>query len=122
MGIARRDLTILGVAEAPAVPGMEEGSFPDLRLGGYEIEEAYLDAEQRRELEEERRLAYVAITRARDRLVLSCAQERMRNGQFLLPDPSRFLSEIPEEVITTYGYERQRPVWGHSAFRPAATH
>jgi DNA helicase-2/ATP-dependent DNA helicase PcrA len=50
-------------------------------------------------LEEERRLAYVAITRARNRLYLSHAQTRMLHGQTRYNIPSRFLEEIPQELM-----------------------
>ena len=50
-------------------------------------------------LEEERRLMYVAITRARRRLYLSFAQSRMLHGQLRYGVPSRFLQEIPEKLL-----------------------
>lgn len=67
--------------------GLEEGLFPHEQ-----------SAIERDGLEEERRLAYVAITRARQRLYLSFAQTRMLHGQTRYNLPSRFLEEIPEEV------------------------
>lgn len=67
--------------------GMEEGVFPHSR--------AFLDNE---ELEEERRLAYVGITRAEKKLFLSCAQSRTLYGRTTANPPSRFLEEIPEEL------------------------
>ncbi|WCT55302.1 DNA helicase PcrA [Paenibacillus kyungheensis] len=66
--------------------GMEEGVFPHSR--------AFQDNE---ELEEERRLAYVGITRAEKNLFLSCAQMRTLFGRTTANPPSRFLEEIPEE-------------------------
>ena len=68
------------------ITGMEEGLFPHSRS---------LD-EQR--LEEERRLCYVGITRARDRLFLSLARSRTLHGGAGYKLPSRFLSEIPEQL------------------------
>jgi len=65
--------------------GLEEGLFPH--------EQSTLEKDG---LEEERRLAYVAITRARQRLYLSFAQTRMLHGQTRYGLPSRFLEEIPE--------------------------
>ena len=65
--------------------GLEEGLFPH--------EQAFVERDG---LEEERRLAYVAITRARVRLYLSHAQTRMLHGQTRYSLPSRFLGEIPE--------------------------
>ena len=65
--------------------GLEEGLFPH--------EQSVVEKDG---LEEERRLAYVAITRARQRLYLSFAQTRMLHGQTRYSLPSRFLEEIPE--------------------------
>ncbi len=65
--------------------GLEEGLFPH--------EQSLVEKDG---LEEERRLAYVAITRARRRLYLSFAQTRMLHGQTRYSLPSRFLEEIPE--------------------------
>ncbi len=67
--------------------GLEDGLFPSLR----EREGVNEDAA----LEEERRLAYVAITRARERLVLSHARTRRVWGEIRLQGPSRFLDDIP---------------------------
>lgn len=75
------------------VIGMEEGVFPHSR--------ALNDPE---ELEEERRLAYVAITRAGEELVLSCAQTRTLFGRTNRNMPSRFLKEIPEEITEKIGH------------------
>lgn len=69
------------------VVGMEEGVFPDRRC----VEEG--------ELEEERRLAYVAITRAKRRLYLSHSRRRHSFNRVVENDRSRFLDEIPEELI-----------------------
>jgi DNA helicase-2/ATP-dependent DNA helicase PcrA len=68
--------------------GLEEGLFPHEQ-----------SAVEKDGLEEERRLAYVAITRARQRLHLSFAQTRMLHGQTRYNLPSRFLEEIPEGVM-----------------------
>ena len=68
--------------------GLEEGIFPH----GRSIEEAG-------KLEEERRLCYVGITRARQQLVLSYAETRRLHGQEMYQAPSRFISEIPAELI-----------------------
>ena len=70
--------------------GMEEGVFPHLRSLG-----------EPDEMEEERRLAYVGITRARERLYLSNAWCRSLWGQTQYNPPSRFLSEIPETLVRT---------------------
>ena len=72
--------------------GCEEGIFPHNR--------ALLDP---RELEEERRLAYVGITRARERLHVSHAWQRMLYGQSQYNPPSRFLSEVPADLFDRQG-------------------
>ncbi len=69
--------------------GMEDGIFPHLR--------SMTDPE---EMEEERRLAYVGITRAQQRLYVTHAWARMLFGQTQYNPPSRFLDEIPEELLT----------------------
>ncbi len=74
------------------VAGMEETLFPHLNSVG--------DAAG---IEEERRLAYVAITRARKRLYLTCAQQRQIFGQTSVNPVSRFVQEIPSELRTTTG-------------------
>jgi DNA helicase II / ATP-dependent DNA helicase PcrA len=68
--------------------GLEEGLFPHEQ-----------SVTERDGLEEERRLAYVAITRARNRLYLSHAQTRMLHGQTRYNIPSRFLEEIPQQLM-----------------------
>ena len=68
--------------------GMEEGLFPSQRS---------VNDEGR--LEEERRLAYVGITRARQRLIVSHAESRRMHGAEMLTRPSRFLAEMPAELI-----------------------
>lgn len=72
--------------------GMEEGVFPHSR--------AFLDNE---ELEEERRLAYVGITRAEEKLYLTCARMRTLFGKTAANAPSRFFKEIPGELIEAAG-------------------
>jgi DNA helicase-2/ATP-dependent DNA helicase PcrA len=68
--------------------GLEEGLFPHSRA-----------AEDEAELEEERRLCYVGITRARTRLVLTSAARRRVFGDYQGTQPSRFLEEIPADLI-----------------------
>jgi DNA helicase-2/ATP-dependent DNA helicase PcrA len=70
------------------IVGLEEGLFPSQR-----------SLEEEGKLEEERRLCYVGITRARQKLVLTCTEHRRLYGQDLYPSPSRFVSEIPEHLI-----------------------
>ena len=68
--------------------GMEEGLFPSYRSIG-----------EQRELEEERRLCYVGITRAKEYLFLTCAKQRTIFGSTSLNKISRFLEEIPKELL-----------------------
>lgn len=77
--------------EFPAVflVGLEDGVFPHLR-----------SLTEPHELEEERRLAYVGITRARERLYLSHAWSRTIFGSTQYNPPSRFLDEIPQRLVT----------------------
>jgi DNA helicase-2/ATP-dependent DNA helicase PcrA len=74
------------------IVGMEEGVFPHSR--------AYADNE---ELEEERRLAYVGITRAEKQLFLTCARSRTLYGKTTANAPSRFLKEVPESLLEWVG-------------------
>jgi ATP-dependent DNA helicase UvrD/PcrA len=71
-----------------ALAGLEDGLFP---LGR--------STEQPGGVEEERRLCYVGLTRAREKLYLSWARTRYRNGQLELAKPSRFLDALPPEVV-----------------------
>ncbi|MGH9123809.1 MAG: DNA helicase PcrA [Acidimicrobiales bacterium] len=86
--------------EFPAVfvIGMEDGVFPHLRSLG--------DPD---ELEEERRLAYVGFTRAKERLYLTYAWCRNLFGQTLYNPPSRFIREVPESLVSTARPPRRRP-------------
>jgi len=70
------------------ISGLEEGLFPHSRSSDDETE-----------LEEERRLCYVAITRAQRRLVLTSAARRRVFGDYQSTEPSRFVDEIPAELI-----------------------
>jgi DNA helicase-2/ATP-dependent DNA helicase PcrA len=102
------------------VTGLEEGLFPH--------EQSLLDPGG---VEEERRLMYVALTRARRRLYLSFAQSRMLHGQTRYNVPSRFLQEIPAELVKAMGSgvparraapapaSPQRSTWPEPAFRLA---
>jgi DNA helicase-2/ATP-dependent DNA helicase PcrA len=74
------------------IAGLEEGVFPHVRsLGNPD------------ELEEERRLAYVGITRAKERLYLLHARQRSLSGRFGYNTPSKFLGEIPADVVRVIG-------------------
>lgn len=72
------------------IVGLEEGLFPSLRS---------FDADNEEDVEEERRLAYVGITRAREKLFLTYARARRVWGQEQNHAPSRFISEIPHEFL-----------------------
>ncbi|MFD1710701.1 AAA family ATPase [Ottowia sp. GY511] len=109
--------------DAVFITGLEEGLFPN--------EKAMSDFEG---LEEERRLMYVAITRARKRLYLSHAQTRLLHGQTRYNIKSRFLEELPEGSLKWLtprhggfasmmpgahsGANHARPAWGNSAIYP----
>ena len=75
------------------IAGMEEGMFPGMRAIG-----------EQEEMEEERRLCYVAITRAMRRLYLTCARQRMIFGRTSSNRVSRFVEEIPAEHLDKDGY------------------
>ena len=72
--------------------GLEDGLFP-----------GYLAMDSQEDLEEERRLCYVGITRAEQELTVSCARRRMVRGETQYNRMSRFLKEIPEELMETGG-------------------
>ncbi len=74
--------------------GMEDRLFPSAMALNSEDEDA---------VEEERRLCYVGITRARNRLFLSAARQRMMHGNTQYNPISRFIKEIPEDVLQTNG-------------------
>ena len=94
------------------VVGCEEGIFPGIKAIG-----------EADEMEEERRLCYVAITRAKKRLFLSGARQRMLFGRTTANRVSRFIDEIPEEHLEKrniprgYGYSERSQVQKEFAFR-----
>jgi len=90
--------------------GLEEGIFPHSRSLAEEVE-----------MEEERRLAYVGITRAEQRLYISRARMRTLYGKTNMNPPSRFLSEIPNELIEAIGKEKAAatPPWMKTSRRGA---
>jgi DNA helicase-2/ATP-dependent DNA helicase PcrA len=116
--------------DAVFISGLEEGLFPH--------ENSMNDFDG---LEEERRLMYVAITRARKRLYLSHSQTRMLHGQTRYNLKSRFLDELPEECLKWItpknpGFAtglgggwtspaqafQAKPAWGHSSLSSAETY
>jgi DNA helicase-2/ATP-dependent DNA helicase PcrA len=116
--------------DAVFISGLEEGLFPhENSMNDYDG------------LEEERRLMYVAITRARKRLYLSHSQTRMLHGQTRYNLKSRFLDELPEECLKWItpknpGFAtglgggwtspaqafQAKPAWGHSSLSSAETY
>src|SRR6266568_4553475 len=92
------------------ITGLEEGLFPH--------EQSVLEDDG---LEEERRLMYVAITRARTRLYLSFAQTRMLHGQTRYNVASRFLDELPEGVVKRLTPRMGREKFDKAAWAPAPT-
>ena len=83
------------------IPGMEEGIFPGNQS---------MFSEE--DLEEERRLAYVGITRAKKKLYLSAAKRRMMQGRTQFNKVSRFIDEIPEQLLqldTGVNFKEKRP-------------
>ena len=78
--------------------GFEDGLFPGMRAIG-----------DREEMEEERRLCYVAITRAKQTLTISHAKQRMLYGRTSAALKSRFLNEIPEDCVIRKGGYKTRP-------------
>lgn len=94
------------------LPGMEDGIFPGMQ--------SILASDA--EIEEERRLAYVAITRARSELFITYTTQRMLYGRTQFNPPSRFLKEIPSELIDeqkppitenrngTHGFVKRKPL------------
>ena len=89
--------------------GLEDGLFPGMRAIG-----------EHEEMEEERRLCYVAITRAMQTLTISHARQRMLYGRTNAALPSRFLREIPEDlVVKKGGYHNQQTTYGYAGYRPA---
>ena len=87
------------------IAGLEEGLFPHSRAGD--------DVE---EIEEERRLCYVGMTRAQSNLVLTSASRRRVFGEYQSTEPSRFLDEIPAELV-----ERIAPAYS-SSYQSAFSH
>ena len=79
------------------LPGMEDGIFPGMQSASIESE-----------LEEERRLAYVAVTRAKRQLYITRAHSRMLYGQTRYNPPSRFIAEMPPECIDDLSAEKRR--------------
>ena len=102
------------------LPGWEEGLFPHQRA---------LDENGLKALEEERRLAYVGITRAKERCYISHASNRRIHGQWQSSLPSRFIDELPQDHIQDqseqgiYNSSRQSEGFSHTSWRnPESSH
>lgn len=80
--------------------GLEDGLFPSMMS---------INSDDKTDMEEERRLCYVGITRAKNELVVTSARQRMVNGETRYCKPSRFLEEVPGELLEE---ERLEPVLG----------
>ena len=90
--------------------GMEEGLIPHQR-----------SSEDKTQLEEERRLCYVGITRAEKALTMTYTQHRRLHGQDYYPQPSRFINELPEKLVNEVrmGGSITEPMFAHS--RPSSS-
>jgi DNA helicase II / ATP-dependent DNA helicase PcrA len=91
------------------IVGMEENVFPSA-----------MSMYDREDLEEERRLFYVAITRAKEKLVITTARNRYRFGSLISNDPSRFLQELPNHLCDISMQQIAKPsgppsLWGQRA-------
>lgn len=94
------------------IPGMEEGVFPGMQS-------MYVESE----VEEERRLAYVGITRAKEKLYLTHAKTRMIYGSTNYYRPSRFVAEIPEKLLDIHrsvGFRERAGLTSGSPYQKAA--
>jgi DNA helicase-2/ATP-dependent DNA helicase PcrA len=93
------------------IAGLEEGLFPHSR-----------SADDEAELEEERRLCYVGITRAERRLVLTSAARRRVFGDYQSTQPSRFIEEIPPELVDEVPSNFVTPSQSFSQFRSGGSY
>ncbi|MFQ5586390.1 MAG: ATP-dependent helicase, partial [Thermodesulfobacteriota bacterium] len=96
------------------IVGMEEGLFPHSR-----------SQDDSDEMEEERRLCYVGMTRAMERLFLSCARRRNLFGEYRFQAQSRFIDEIDQELLTIendmFGFPQETAPQGQSSDEPYYT-
>ncbi|MEK7689557.1 MAG: 3'-5' exonuclease, partial [Bdellovibrionota bacterium] len=95
--------------------GVEEGLFPSLR--------PWEDADDREEIEEERRLCYVGMTRARQRLFMTHVQVRRLWGQITYQEPARFFQEFSDDLVKMKNFVggalstgNVTPIWKNSTF------
>ena len=92
--------------------GMEEGLFPGSR--------AIMSGDEK-QIEEERRLCYVGITRAKKELFMSYASHRMQHGLIQYNAPSRFLAELPQELLDNRFKQREPVRQTHWSFNEGRT-
>lgn len=88
--------------------GMEDGVFPSYMT---------ITGDDPTEIEEERRLAYVGITRAMEELTITCARQRMIRGETQYNMVSRFVREIPEELLDHKPPAKKHPEWEEATFK-----
>ncbi len=98
------------------LPGWEEGLFPSQRT---------MDENGEKGLEEERRLAYVGITRARKRVFISHVASRRMYGSWISSIPSRFIDELPQDLVDMSAQSGMVQTgrsqhWDSSGFKPKA--
>ena len=92
---------------AVMIAGMEENLFPSMF------------SESEKDLEEERRLFYVAITRAKDQCYITSADTRYKNGQLQFQSPSRFLRELDAQYVQRWQEPQRRTTnWESRGFEP----
>ena len=94
--------------------GMEERLFPSIRA---------INSENGKDIEEERRLCYVGVTRAQKKLSLTAAGSRLYNGERMISPVSRFITEIPDDLLEKgekggYFMEKQEENAGSGMYRP----
>jgi len=93
------------------IAGMDEGIFPGTRI---------INSGNPREIEEERRLMYVGITRAKEKLYLVSSKRRLTWGEYKYYNPSRFIEEIPSNLIESFEADGS-DYDGDSTFRSAVS-
>lgn len=82
------------------IAGFEQGIFPhSSAIRSYQEEDSFSSEQRNDEMEEERRLCYVGITRAKEMLYVTCARQRMMFGRTMANAISSFMEEIPDDLI-----------------------